>query len=473
MPNVWITMKQLIGFLVIAIAISACGSETIRPQGGTTGSVSYGGVWKLQSGTGPLGEVPLEEGWDISIEMAKGRVEGRAACNSYGGRVTISGSSIKVRRFSINQMGCSPAVSRSEQTYVAALLEVDTIARNGETLTLSGPQVELNFREVARPPTEELLAATWHLESLIEGRGPSGTASAAHPAKLRLFEDGTFTGTTGCSGLSGEWIESLDEVLFTTVSSRGKCSEDLLAQDNHVGGVLGDGFTATIEGQELTVFASRGDLGLIYRAGGAQSRSSSDHELLIATAEIVCQRDGSTDLLTPSVDAQADGVHLQVDNRTGEGVSMNGLGWDFSEGTSEAVLSVAPGKVEIACWPYSQHDGQEPSRTPLEVTDSGSYWVPPELECPKGDPVGSVTSDFAGGAPGLEGEPVELVRQEVSGLRPSDILEAAGYPEQEQPAVRIVRDGDVVGVAGLTLTGEGGYLFGSFESCSSAGLRQR
>jgi heat shock protein HslJ len=149
-------MKQLIGPLLIAIAISACGSETLRPQADATGSVSHGGVWKLQSGTGPLGEVPLVEGWDISIKMAKGRAEGRAACNAYGGRVTISGSSIKARRFFINQMGCSPVVSRSEQPYMAALLEVDTIARNGETLTLSGPEVELIFREVARSPHNRL-----------------------------------------------------------------------------------------------------------------------------------------------------------------------------------------------------------------------------------------------------------------------------------------------------------------------------
>ena len=234
-------MKHLIGPLLIAIAISACGSETIRPKGAATASVSYGGIWKLQSGRGPQGDVPLVEGWDISIEMAKGRAEGRAACNSYGGRVKISGSSIKARRFFINQMGCAPAAVRSKQTYMAALLRVDTIARNGETLTLSGPEVELIFREVAPPPTAELLAATWHLESLIEGRGPSGTTSAAHPARLRLFDDGTFSGTTGCSDLSGEWVESLDEILFTTVSSRGKCPENLVAQDNHVGGVLGDG----------------------------------------------------------------------------------------------------------------------------------------------------------------------------------------------------------------------------------------
>lgn len=133
-------------------------------------------------------------------------------------------------------------------------------------LTLSGHDAELIFSEVAPAPTAEFLAASWHLESLIEGRTSTSTVISAHPAKLDLFDDGTFTGSTGCRGLSGEWIEGLDEIQFTTMSASGNCSGEVRAQDNHVVGVLGDGFTASIEGKELTIFASRGDLGLVYRA---------------------------------------------------------------------------------------------------------------------------------------------------------------------------------------------------------------
>lgn len=124
--------KQLIGSLLMAIALSGCGSEALRPRDGDTVSASYEGVWKLQSGSGPQGQVLLVEGWDISLEIADGRAEGRAACNSYYGRVSISGSSFKARKFSLNQMGCLPAVERSEHAYMTALVGADTIAREGK-----------------------------------------------------------------------------------------------------------------------------------------------------------------------------------------------------------------------------------------------------------------------------------------------------------------------------------------------------
>lgn len=336
---------------------------------------------------------------------------------------------------------------------------------------MSGGDAELVYRQVPPPPTAELVGTTWRLESLIEGRGSAGIVSSAHPARLKLSGDGSFAGTTGCRGLSGEWTERIDEILFTTMSADGNCSENLRAQDGHVVGVLGDGFTASIEGQELTVFASRGDLGLVYRLRDQPGSSGSD-DSAPGLAEIVCRRDGSTELLTPSVDARADGVHVRVENQSGEDVSMNGLGGDFRQGVSEAALSVPPGRVEVACWPYSRHGGPEPSTTPLEVTDSQSHWVRFELECPQDDLIGSSISDYAGGSTGKKGDPVDIVRQAVKGLASSDVLERARYPEQANPVVRIIREGDMVGVAGLTLTEEGGYLLESFSSCPSADLRQ-
>lgn len=73
------------------------------------------------------------------------------------------------------------------------------------------------------------------------------------------------TGSTGCRELHGEWIEDGDEVLFATFGAEGNCPEELREQDGHVVGVLGDGFTVKIDGDQLTIF-SRGGLGLAYRA---------------------------------------------------------------------------------------------------------------------------------------------------------------------------------------------------------------
>lgn len=75
--------------------------------------------------------------------------------------------------------------------------------------------------------------------------------------------------------LSGEWVETGDEVLLTTFGVRGDspnvasdgtttCDEAVIEQDQ-VLSVLGDGFRAEVDGQHLTL-TSRDGLGLTYRA---------------------------------------------------------------------------------------------------------------------------------------------------------------------------------------------------------------
>ena len=188
--------------------------------------------------------------------------------------------------------------------------------------------------------------------------------------------------------------------------------------------------------------------------------------------KLVCEADGSTRLLTPVVTAQEDGVHVRVDNRAREGVSINGLGADFAEGTSEQTISTPPGEVGIACWPYSRHEDEEPPRVNLMVDDPHGYWVNPRLDCPKGDLIGSVISDFVAGAEGEQGDPADLARANLKGVEPSDVIEPAAYPDQTYPVVRVVRDGKTVATASFSPAEAGGWLIGGSEACSSSGITQ-
>jgi heat shock protein HslJ len=148
---------------------------------------------------------------------------------------------------------------------VSALLDVTSIARQDDRLTLTGPGSELHFELLPLVPTAELTDTLWELESLIEGSGPDGVGSSAFPAGLTLSSDGSVTGSTGCRRLEGKWVENGDEILFTELSAEGNCQDELERQDEHVVTVLGDGFTAEIDGRTLTLF-SAGELGLVYRA---------------------------------------------------------------------------------------------------------------------------------------------------------------------------------------------------------------
>ncbi len=268
-------MKRLFALSLVCFAFGACGSRATspatpaRPTLDASGDdASYAGVWKLESGRGPKGPIPIVRDADITLQIEGGRVSGRSACNSYEGPVRISGDSFAVPGVGGTLMGCLGKVARAEQTYLAALQAADTIEQRGDELSLTGDRTELLFRRVPPPPTAELVGTTWNLETLLQGTGGEATASSAAPAELILSRDGTFTGSTGCRRLEGGWVENLNQILFTSMAARGECSDDVAAQDRHVVGVLGDGFTAEIEGQQLTIVNLRGGDGLVYRAGG-------------------------------------------------------------------------------------------------------------------------------------------------------------------------------------------------------------
>lgn len=255
-------------FLILAIVLiapSACGEPAAgpKPRGGS--STSYTGAWKLIEGHGPRGEVPLVDGYRITLDLEKESLGGTAACNMYDGGVAIEGDSFRMKGTVVTEMGCRPNVMESESAYLDALHEVDSIDRTGDRLTLTGDATELRFALLPPIPTAELVDTRWELESLLYGTGSDGMVSSAHHGHLIIKSDGTIAGSTGCRDLHGEWIERGDEIYFTTFGAEGSCPEELREQDGHVVGALGDGFTVEINGDRLTVMG-RFHIGLGYRA---------------------------------------------------------------------------------------------------------------------------------------------------------------------------------------------------------------
>lgn len=253
--------------LVVVLALGACGQPGSEPAGsGGEPSTSYDGTWQLVEGRGPDGDIPLIDGYRITLDIDGEVLGGIAACNNYYGTgAVIDGASFRLKGASINEMGCRPDVHESESAYMTALMAARDIERNGDALTLTGSATELRFELTPPVPTADLVGTRWELESLIYGSGDDGAASSAQPAYLLLHDDGTLEGTTGCRALSGKWRETGDVILFTTFGAEGNCPEELREQDGHVVGALGDGFRPEIEGDRLTI-VGRFQQGLEYRA---------------------------------------------------------------------------------------------------------------------------------------------------------------------------------------------------------------
>ena len=183
--------------------------------------------------------------------------------------------------------------------------------------------------------------------------------------------------------------------------------------------------------------------------------------------DVICTADGGTQFPNgTAVSAQSDGVHLRVDNRSGESASINGFAIDVAAGKHDVVTGEPPGRINAACWPGSRHEGPAPEKTTVHVADPDRYWVSDQLECPPGSMTSSMHGDFAEGAPGEPGDPLDLARR--SGRRSLDNAEfvRAGYPDSPHGATVVARqDGKTVAVFRFQKA-SGGWLLGGEDACA-------
>lgn len=247
---------------MLAVVLAACGSQSPSPTNDAPPDVD--GSWVLTSGRGPAGVVPLVDAHQVTLTIEGTQVGGVAACNHYGARFTIRGGRLAVEELSSTAIGCDAPIAASEAAYLEALQVVSRAEREGETLILSGPDVELRFAALAEPPTADLVDTIWVLETVVVGN--VAAAPLGDRATLELRADGTFSGSTGCRTFDGEWLEKGEQIVATSMSTTDlACPPELVDQDSHVVAVIGDGFVPTVEGTVLTLNDPAG-IGLVYRA---------------------------------------------------------------------------------------------------------------------------------------------------------------------------------------------------------------
>ncbi len=236
--------------------------DTAPDADGDLEATLQGSAWVLVEGVGPDGPIPLVDGWPITMSFEGENVGGRAACNGYDGTYSIDGTSLSIGELLWEQMGCDGDVGASEAAFLTALPSVDTIGVVNGQLRLSGEGVDLLFERETPVPTAELIGTVWLLDTLIQGEAASSVQG--DPATLLLDADGNVSGGTGCRSFTGSYIINGGSVLFPSFGMEGECPAQLASQDNIVVTVLGDGFSAEVDGDRLTL-SSVGNEGLGYR----------------------------------------------------------------------------------------------------------------------------------------------------------------------------------------------------------------
>ncbi|MBA3691609.1 MAG: hypothetical protein H0W82_09400 [Actinobacteria bacterium] len=159
---------------------------------------------------------------------------------------------------------------------------------------------------------------------------------------------------------------------------------------------------------------------------------------------------------TPIVNAQADGLHLEVENAGGTRAVTVASGWDRQRTltvavgdqglTSSVVVPARPGYVRISC---RTNDGSDPGDDPfldrrsdgLQLQDPAGYFLPYAPTCDSSEEVPIATAG-AGVLPSSD----TVIRARVAGILGDDVVERAGYLEGrgDEGLWRVVRDGEVV-----------------------------
>lgn len=244
--------------MILMLLLSGC---SLLSGGATT---SLDGEWLLQAGTNQSVAIPIVAGSTVTLQVDGTQVGGSAACNSYGGKIEVSQSSIAISELIQTEMAClDNRLMALESAYLAALPRVTAAARSGNGLLLTGPQVELRFTLVPPVANANLVGTIWLLDSLISGDSVSSTIGER--VTLQFSGDGRIAASTGCRDVTGTYTVSEGQVQVTLdpYDTIG-CAEELGTQDAHILEVLSNGFGVAVDGDRLTLMA--GDKGIGYRA---------------------------------------------------------------------------------------------------------------------------------------------------------------------------------------------------------------
>ncbi len=249
--------------LVLAAgALAACGGSDDGPTPGKSGGADDPGealgerTWILD-GTGSTPAITA--GGSVTLAYGSGRVSGTAPCNTYNAEFTVDGDRVEVGPIATTRMACEPATNEAETDYLKALERVDTVAADGDRLTLTGSDgVELIF------DAQDLTAAlvgTWEIVNLATDDALATPLKGTTPT-LDFADDGALSANAGCNQIGATW--ELDGSSLTIGDGQRTlmaCAdpEGIMEQEDALGKAL-DAATRVEISDQLTIFNSEGSM---------------------------------------------------------------------------------------------------------------------------------------------------------------------------------------------------------------------
>lgn len=256
------------GWALGAAALALGAAVTGCSAGGGEANVNVQGTWVLASGRTSAGALELGD-MRVTLSFDGTGAGGKAPCNDYGSQYDVDGTGFELTGDGVSRtlMGCGAEAEALERAYLDAFSSVDTVRRDGDTLTLSGDGTELVLTSTPPWPRTQVVGHTWRLVSYTD---TSGTTRRPRwePGKrpfLRLDESGPnggrITASNGCSTMTGRWREWRGAPTITRSGWAGSCGASPTDQEVAIGNALGEPVL------ELRGAGSRQELVLRYAHG--------------------------------------------------------------------------------------------------------------------------------------------------------------------------------------------------------------
>lgn len=148
---------------MLAAALAACGAQG-APADPAPSEGPVVGDWVLVGGSIDGVDTPILEDHRITLTIDGSQIGGVAACNQYGGEITVAGDGLLLEDLVHTDIGCEEPAMSAEVAFIGALARVREIERDGDQLVASGDGVELRFAALEPPPTADLVETPWLLE---------------------------------------------------------------------------------------------------------------------------------------------------------------------------------------------------------------------------------------------------------------------------------------------------------------------
>ncbi|HEV8564049.1 MAG TPA: hypothetical protein VGR41_03990 [Actinomycetota bacterium] len=181
--------------------------------------------------------------------------------------------------------------------------------------------------------------------------------------------------------------------------------------------------------------------------------------------------DGTTTTVeTPEVAAQADGVHLRLENSGTEDLGIQfeatGRGDNAAVGTSNLLVPIPPGDERVRCFGPDDDTGAPGGWQTITVTDPSGFYASAELECADGQ-VGTGIGDYVPGAKGDPDPAVAAADYFADQMGSGDEVITAGYPEDPAERMFVLRsDGAAIASVSYQPDGQDGWLQAMTSNCA-------